>query len=396
METLLRQLDDLRPETVASEWERRDLAQIPDAILVGAIVSLLAPPKDRQSTSFQLHAPLELLARVALLPWVEPRARQRARQKIVELGVRYAHSAEPAALSAVGFSSAEAARAALLAAFSAGDADTADAALVSLLDREPLAATLAALRPLLVDHLGAAAHAPILVAELPRVVDRIPAVAQLLRAPLRSLLHHPAHLGWHRVPASSSSALDRGRAAQLLGDRLAAPPRVTSPSTSIAPTMLSVEQDGLAAELLAGPCAALDAATAERLLSRIAAAAMLREPETHAPYGWTHALTLPQAMLRMTASTSDEAAGVAMAATYVLGFRATLGAERLEPSRDLPPPTASPDERRTQLATAAAQHTDAHFAKYVVAVFDAASRDPEAEHLYLSAAERLAAFWARR
>lgn len=396
MEELLASLRELRVERVAEEWELRGLQRVPDAVLVSAVVELLIPPRDRQSTSFQLHAPLELLARVALLPWVAPAARQQALQKIVELGVRYTHSGEAARLERSRFPSLAMARAALVDAIRAGDADGADAALVALLDGERPSATLALLRPWLVDSLGAAAHAPILVAELPRFLDRIPNVVQLLRAPLRSLLHHPAALSWHRAVPSRGATVGSDAAAALLFDRLRNAPHVQTPSHSIAPTMRSVESNQLAAELLAEPCAVVDAALAERTLARLAAASMLDEPLEHAPYGWTHALTLPQAMLRMTAGTEDERAGIAVAATYALGFRATLGQVAVRASVSLDDTPRALVERRVSLATAAAQHTDAHFAKYVVACFDAAARDSHAEGLYLGAAEKLAAFWASR
>jgi len=137
---------------------------------------------------------------------------------------------------------------------------------------------------------------------------------------------------------------------------------------------------------------------AEALLSRLAAWSMLQDAPDHAPYGWTHTLTLPQAVLQMTHGTADSPAAVAVAATYVLGFRATLGTVALDPAAALPPPPplATPGARITQLATAAALHRDAHFAKYVLACFDASARDPSATALYLAAAERLASYWHAR
>ncbi len=366
------------------------MEQLSDHLLIAAVVRQITPPKRQQSTSFQLHAPLELLARVALLPHVRPEARAGARQKIVELGVKYESHGEAAGRVDVPLRDVPHAAAALADALTHGDPDTADAALIYLLDHEPLSTTLARLRPILVDHLGAAAHAPILVAELPRVADRIPGVEQLLRAPLRSLLQHPAYLRWHRAHEGTAHVDAEAR----LFDALRAPPPTSSATTSIAPTMRSVEDSGLAPALLGEACRGLSTAGAERVLSRLAAWSMLQESTAHAPYGWTHALTLPQAMLRMTLGTDDAPAGVAVAATYLLGFRSTLGTVRLEPTA----PVAIPDAPAawTTVATDAALHTDAHFAKYVVACLDAASRDRDYASLYLAAAQRLAAFWASR
>jgi hypothetical protein len=210
---------------------------------------------------------------------------------------------------------------------------------------------------------------------------------------------------------------------QALFHVLAAPPKVSS-SSMIAPTMLAIEQHGLAAARLAGPVRALSPERAERVLLRVAALSMLQDDPARAPYGWSHCLTLPQAVLANADATGDSAALVAVAATHVLGFRATLGTVALNPDwmptpptavrssepaawhlrrRDLDPATAaalafhaSPAARgeiTTVLATHAALHADAHFAKYTLACFDAAQRDPEATALFFAAAAFLGAWW---
>lgn len=404
MENLITRLADLSLEALAHEWTRRELHTATDAQLIAAVVTLLTPPKRAAATSFQLHAPLELMARVALLPHVAGHAREGARQKIAELGVRYAQRGEAVPRVERPFATNEHAAAALSEALLSGDSEGADAALVFLLEHEPTSVLLARLRPLLVDHLGAAAHAPILVAELPRVVDRIPDVAQLLRAPVRSLTQNVTFVRWHRdddgrattPPPTPTTTKTKTRAAEMLTARLLAPPKTSTPSHSIAPTMRAVEDSGLARELFADVWRDVDAVTAERVLSRVAAQSMLQDTIEHAPYGWTHCLTLPQAVLRMAQHTPEAQASVAVAATFVLGFRSTLGAVRLDPDRPLPPAVAPEANWIESLATRAALHTDAHFAKYVVACLDAARRDPEARMLYLHAAERLAEFWARR
>ena len=57
-----------------------------------------------------------------------------------------------------------------------------------------------------------------------------------------------------------------------------------------------------------------------------------------------------------------------------------------------------PTERRaeliTQLATSAAAHPDAHQAKYTLACLDAIGGDPQSTRLYLTAAAKLAGYWA--
>jgi hypothetical protein len=105
---------------------------------------------------------------------------------------------------------------------------------------------------------------------------------------------------------------------------------------------------------------------------------------------------------------------VRIAATYCLGFRATLGRVRLRhpfaPERRTgsTPPQRQPsavaaavfnaraDERETiraQLVERAALHVDAHLVKYTVACLVAAERDPQETALYHAAAAYLGAWW---
>jgi hypothetical protein len=152
---------------------------------------------------------------------------------------------------------------------------------------------------------------------------------------------------------------------------------------------------------------------------RAAALSMLGEPTDSRPYGWSHALTLPQAVLGVSAACSDPSAALAVAATYVVGFRAGVAQHDLmdcyEPDdpgvslddalEDRPDdaaaavwhaPSASIDEIVTRLATNAATHRDAHLVKYTLACFDAAAFDPEWARVYLAAAAELAGYWATR
>lgn len=405
-------------------WDRSPLAGFSDARLVAAVVAAITPPKVAPPSSFVLHAPLELLARAALLPHVAPDARGPARRRIAAVAVRYTHAGAEVDTPDGPFQNEASARAALLDALRGGDAQGADSALCFLLPRVPLSQVRAALVDEVVPGLGAAAHAPILLAALPRVMDRVAGVGGLLRAPLRTLAVAPGQrLRWHLAlpPAVPTSA--PADPAQALFQALAAPPRVSAPSTSIAPTMLAVEQNGFAAARLAGPVRALFPAQAERVLLRVAAQSMLQDDPARAPYGWSHCLTLPQAVLANADAAGDAAALVAVAATHVLSFRATLGTVALEPGAvpAVPPsgssiapgallrrpdtapaiaagvafhaPVHTRDELITALATHAALHPDAHLAKYTLACFDAAARDAEAAPLFLAAAAYLGAWW---
>jgi hypothetical protein len=125
---------------------------------------------------------------------------------------------------------------------------------------------------------------------------------------------------------------------------------------------------------------------------------------------------MPQATLGIADRTSDPQRAVAVAATYVLGFRSTLGRATLDPEWQptaAPAPagellthgpaaaaaavwhTPNPDHVR-DIVTYAALHEDAHLAKYVLACLDAAREDPGAGALFLSAAAYLAAWWKTR
>jgi len=144
---------------------------------------------------------------------------------------------------------------------------------------------------------------------------------------------------------------------------------------------------------------------------------MLQDDPGQAPYGWTHCLSMPQAVLGIAGACRDPRTAVAVAATHVLGFRSVLGRVKLDPRwRPEPPSVADPVEalggspaeaaagvwhasREDQsrlvgaLASRAAIHPDAHLAKYTVACLDAARADPEEQHLYLAAAAYLSAWW---
>lgn len=144
---------------------------------------------------------------------------------------------------------------------------------------------------------------------------------------------------------------------------------------------------------------------------------MLQEPGEHVPYGWSHCLTMPQAVMALLGAV-DARTLVAVAATHVAGFRTALaqrplvpGAEPAgEPGPDLPTAIAAgPDPAAAtawalaeaephgvvaELATRAALHPDAHHAKHALACLDAAAADPEAARLHLAAAASLAGWWA--
>jgi hypothetical protein len=146
---------------------------------------------------------------------------------------------------------------------------------------------------------------------------------------------------------------------------------------------------------------------------------MLQEPPDYAPYGWTHCLTMPQAVMGIAGDGVGVARATAVAATYVVGFRAALGQRSLDPewapvaaghsdvaeARGAGPDAAAAFVWHTQdaefpaivadLAGYASAHHDAHLVKYTLACFDAAANDPSYRRLYLAAAASLSGWWAQ-
>jgi hypothetical protein len=265
-------------------------------------------------------------------------------------------------------------------------------------------------------RLGAAAHGTIFLYHLPRLLAASPAAATMARGLLREIGRRPEwNLTWmDERPAFGVPSGD-------LAARLLAPVDVGDPGSNfIYPTMSLVERTGAAARLLDDPTRGLPVADARRDLLRVAAWSMLQDDPAHAPYGWSHCLTMPQATLGVATACTRPDRAVAVAATYVLGFRSTLGRVTLDPDWEPAPldgaapadvldagPAAAaaavwhagdadlPAYVR-RLATYAALHQDAHLAKYTLACFDATRDDPDAGRLFLASAASLAAWWVER
>jgi hypothetical protein len=359
-----------------------EIEALSDAQLVQATAAAIARPKASRANSFILHAPLELLARAALLPLTPPAQRAAVRLRIAAIVAEYAEGEEVAAPRG-DFADCASALRALTGALQDAEADLADAAICYLARHMPARALRAALADAIAPCLGAAAHAPILVAALPEACTAYGDLSCLLRAPVRALAAEGrSRLGW------LDAADERADGPGDLFDALAAPPTVVSPNLFIAPTMLAVEADGLAARLLTRATQSLSPDEALRGLSRIAALSMLQDDPAHAPYGWSHCLSLPQGALALARHARDPRRGVRAAATYALGFRATLGKARLDPTAPL---GVEPDI--AALVAHAASHRDAHLAKYTFACLSSAAEDPPARALYLAAAEYLGKWW---
>lgn len=397
--------DDPRP---GDAWKHSPLASLSDAALVKAAIEVIAVPKIAKPSSFVLHAPLEILARAQLLRYVSPDTYALARRQIAAVAVRYAHAGAAIDNPTVTHSNVDTALAALIGGLRDGDVNATDGAFLFLAPRVPVAALRHALVDEIVPHLGAAGHAPMLLTALKRSVDS--RAISLLRAPLRTLAANSSlRLTWFNAEPSPELPTEK----TTLFDRLAAPNRVTSPSTSIAPMALAVERSGEAMRLLQAPVHQLSAQQAERILLRVAAYSMLQDNPAQAPYGWTHCLTLPRGLLQNADASSNHRALVAVAATHVLASRAILSSRTItenppSPTNEVSIERADPasassiafhanisrhKEIMNTLANNAARHHDAHLVKYTLACFEAAAIDTVAAPLFLAAAAYLGAWW---
>jgi hypothetical protein len=394
--------------------------QLSDVQLVGEVGRQLAIPRAAEADSFVLHSALELLARSALMPFVDPFMRPAARDRLRRLGGGFEAFGPPvAAPRAIEFDSIAQGADALVDAIGRGELDDVDAA-ASWLGRRATPWELREhLADALVPSLAAAGHAPIFLYLLPRVAPRGEVTGELLRQLARELARNPDwRMSWfERRPAESS-----GATRDELMEALAGTPRLGDPPVAfIHPLMSRIDRDDAAGDWLGratcGPFVD-DLALDDRPLAvlRTAAWSMIAEPTRHAPYGWSHCLTMPQAVLGVAGACADPSIALAIAATYVAGFR-TLADGALVTEMETPDPRLTMSEAiadgpttaaaaawhradrepvtiMTALATAAAVHDDAHLVKYTLACLDAAAADPAARRLYLSAAASLAGWWA--
>jgi hypothetical protein len=374
----------------------------------------IAHPKRDPADSFILHAPLELLARRALLRLAPNPRRDAVRKRMLWVAAKYKRASEPAPpVAPVEYESVATARAALIGALAAGDLDAVDTAAAWFTDHA-CTDDVVALAPALVDSLAAAGHASIYFSLLPRVAADRRAALTLMRP----LVHEVARAPQLRVTWTRDGIGRRAVAGDRLERALATVPRLGLPGTDfIFPIVHQVDgADGVARRALTDALPA-ETEVAVGTILRVAAHSMLQDDPTYAPYGWTHCFTLPQAVTNVIPTLPDAGVGLAIAATYVAGFRAAEGACDVDPARTpervdldvIDALSAAPaaaagavfhaseaDVARLvpELAARNGAHEDAHVAKYTLACIQAAERDPDSRNLYLAAASFLTAWWA--
>ena len=406
---------DIDPDDVHSTYVARGLDRCSDEQLFDVAARTVAIPKADPADSFVLHAPLELLARRALLRFVPPRRRDAVRERMLWVAATYERagtSIDPA--PSADFASAAAAASTLAEAIDAKDLDATDRA-ASWLGRHAATDAVMTLADPSVDRLAAAGHAGIYFALLARTASGNRAALAMLRPLVREITRLPElRIEWIRSDWTGDRRADTD--ALTFASALATTPRLGLPGSDfIFPVVHQVDNGGLARELIA-PTLPTNLPAAGAVILRVAAASMLQDDPAFAPYGWTHCLTLPQSVLSIRPWLADATRATAIAATYVAAFRAAEGARDVDIDRR-PEPTrvalhdalaadpetaasaafhATEDELEVlvpELAARAGAHEDAHLAKYTLACLTAAATDTAERRLYLSAAAYLSAWW---
>lgn len=373
------------------------MPRLSDAALVDVTATVLATPRLAEPDSFVLHAPLELLARAALLPHTSPHLRPSAHTRITSIAQRFEAFGPASEVDDRPFPQPADALDALRAATREGDLDEAARAgrfLGRTLDANHLSS---AVGDLLAPSLAAAAHGTIFLHHLPRATPRSSLAGAMFGTLAREVAREPDwSLHWQETGC---------RGGGDLAAALASTPVLGQPgSTFIRPLMVQAEESGLAETVVGGAIGSgTDPQLAMRVILRTATASMLLDDPDHAPYGWSHCLTIPQGLLSTLPTTSRPTETLAIAATHVVGFRAALGAQPLADidgpagrvgADALVPGVVRPAAGTLQAAIDfAADHEDAHLTKYLVSCMDAARADPAGAAQHLAAAVHLADWW---
>jgi hypothetical protein len=400
------------PDDIHAEYERAAFSELSDAQLFDRAAGVVSIPRRDAANSFVLHAPLELMARRLLLPHVAPRFRRAVRERMAWVATSFERAGDPVEpAQSAGYDSVADARDGLLGALFDGDLERIDGTSRLLLDRASADEVLALAGPT-IDRLAAAGHAPIAFFLAGRLATTSRSSLTLLRPILRELGRAPQL----RVEWVGDAHAPAGSAATFTTALANTPPLGLPGSDFVFPIVHQADRSGLARHIIDASMPAHVAAAATSTL-RVAARSMLQDNPDYAPYGWTHCLTLPHAIFEIVPWLPDAHLAAAIAATYVVAFRAAEGSHPLE--ADWEPEATSTNlldaldagtgvaqaswyhaedaavaEALPELIGRAACHEDAHVVKYTLACLAAAERDRAQRKLYLAAAASLAAWWA--
>jgi hypothetical protein len=374
---------------------------------------------------------LELLARNGLLPLVDPKERSLARLQMVASAATF--EAGPAPLSAAkkiaAFPNPSTAITEFTRAFQEGSADDIEAIMLQFAAQFGTARLVQLLTPLALPTLTGASHSHIglwLLLRHARASDVGDAV--LLRAAARSLSRNPASqlksFSAMQLVASEPLKQTPEEVETEILTKLAAPPRKTGSLGGMQALFTAGEAtgnaDSLFTDFLLHDLTNEQIDAAFRAVLRVCAHSMLQHTPTHAKFGWSHCLTLPQAACGLSSLNIDRKLALACSLVWITAYRSVLsdhdldfnwtpaklaGSASLVEALQTSPTTAAariwyadpaelPAIKQT-LATQASIRTDQHLIKYTRACLDMISFDPQYEHLYLAAAAHLCTIWVK-
>ena len=421
-------LDGINPEAVDSQYRSRNLATLTDHELFAQVAEIISEPRDNPD-SFELHAPLELLARRRMLPFIRPQERELARLQMVGIGARYQAAGECVAEPKNLLTPSDRTEAIhlLQSAISEGDVELADRLCVSICGQFDYGVLLEAIAGKCIWTLAVAVHAHIGVYNVAASWQELGhASLKLLRGIIRGLAQNPdlkiQDRYFDQIPTGTDSGdpdLNLIFAEQEIGRSLSDLPRFETRGSGIRGIVQTGEEAGLLKYFLAR----IPPLSPEKrnllmlnLTLNASALSMIQEGVKHSKYGWTHCFTLPQAAWSLAPMLDDHIQLPQVTCSWLLGFQSTLSQVRF--SYDYEPPkiagslsdalNSSPPEAAavafhaaredhpeivTELATQALIRQDAHLNKYVRACIDATKMNPSRSHLYLAGAAYLTALW---
>lgn len=411
----------ISPSDLTREIRVRRLEELDDFSLMSSAAEIIAVPR-KEFSSFGMHAPLELQARSFLLPHVLPKYRGLARLQIIALASSYeSHGTAMQSPPPLKEDSISNLLTVLNSAIDAGDSVVAVAAAKSLSSAVTPQHLVRTLSDSFISRIASAAHSHIFLHYLSRTnISASNVFSPMLQVFANELARESGLAIDVEFEIDDGDMLD----ANELQRSLSRTPIIGRPSgRGIRGILTQAIESELGKKYLApfmSPALQHDS-HAQWYLSRIcrvAALAMLQESDSHAKYGWTHCLHLPQAVWSLIHNVGNRQDAVKTASLYVAGFRSAIGTRpyiapicELKPTKvslldalSLEPSIAAsaaysesaidPLTVFRTLATAASIRTDAHLVKYVLACLDAGLSDREYLSTYMAAAAKLTSLWA--
>lgn len=423
-------LTGIDPQSIVDEYASRDLGNVSDGDLYRGVAAIISKPQAKGINSFALHAPLELMARFGLLPFVGPEERRLARMQMVATAAAYESGVEvvgpPPPNGA--FPSLSVAKEEFTRTFRSADADGLDSVVLQIASQFGTASLVNLLTPLALPTLTGASHSHIGLWLLLRHGTAASEArdAALLRAAVRRIAAEPnlqlSSFGGMSIADTEPLRQESRDIEQEILQKLANPPKGKAGTASLRPLLQAGERtgnpDALFGDFIRHALTHEQMDAAFRAVLRVCAHSMLQDELSQAKFGWSHCLTLPQAACGLASFNIDRKLALAATLVWITSYRSILSRRqldfewipaRLEESTSLSealhasPATAAsrvwhadpaelPMVMRT-LATEASIRNDQHLVKYTRDCFDMGSFDPLYKQLYLAAAAHLCALW---